>query len=248
MQYPSAAKPVRASCPSILSHLTLTLFALLTLGLFSCAGGPSRVIGDEGAFGQSALPPSETYSPAQLSAAQKSIVDGGPSLVGKASLVVNGKTYPNDCTGVVRAAYAFANIDLAFRFGSYAGNGVRRLHETLLDKGLLYATRYPAPGDIVFWDNTYDANGNRKADDEFTHVGVVIAVEPDGAALYLHYHYRLGPIIERMNLVTPDDETLIDGKPANAALRMRNSPPGPGSNAAQLFRILGKGYELKAPL
>ena len=91
MQYPSAAKPVRASCPSILSHLTLTLFALLTLGLFSCAGGPSRVIGDEGAFGQPALPTSETYSPAQLSAAQKSIVDGGPSLVGKASLVVNGQ-------------------------------------------------------------------------------------------------------------------------------------------------------------
>jgi len=168
--------------------------------------------------------------------------------VGKASLVVNGKTYPNDCTGLVRAAYAFADIDLAYRFGSYAGNGVRRLHETLLDEGLLYATRYPAPGDLIFWDNTYDANGNGKADDEFTHVGLIIATEPDGAALYLHYHYRLGPVIERMNLVTPDDERLIDGKPANAVLRMRGSPPGPGSNAAQLFRVLGKGYELKAPL
>ncbi len=248
MQYPRAAEPVSASCPSILPRLALTLCVLLALILFSCAGGPSRAAESVVSFGAAALPAEESYSPAPLSAAQKNIVDGGSSLVGKASLVVNGKTYPNDCTGLVRAAYAFAEIDLAFRFGSYAGNGVRRLHETLLDEGLLYATRYPAPGDIVFWDNTYDANGNRKADDEFTHVGVVIAVEPDGAALYLHYHYRLGPVIERMNLVTPDDETLIDGKPANAALRMRKSPPGPGSNAAQLFRILGKGYELKAPL
>jgi cell wall-associated NlpC family hydrolase len=241
MQYPSAAKPVRASCPSILSHLTLTLCALLTLGLFSCAGFPSRATESVAAFGAAAMPESETFIPAPLSAAQKSIVDGGSSLVGKASLVVNGKTYPNDCTGLVRAAYAFAEIDLAFRFGSYAGNGVRRLHETLLDEGLLYATRYPAPGDIVFWDNTYDANGNRKADDEFTHVGVVIAVEPDGAALYLHYHYRLGPIIERMNLVTPDDESLIDGKPANAALRMRNSPPGTGQQRRPALQDLRQG-------
>ncbi len=226
----------------------IVLSCLGALASLSCAGGPSRAAGDGSVIGQAAMPESEAFIPSPLSAAQKSIVDGGSGLVGKTSLVVNGKTYPNDCTGLVRAAYAFAGIDLAFRFGSYAGNGVRRLHETLLDEGLLYATRYPAPGDIVFWDDTYDANGNRKADDEFTHVGVVIAVEPDGAALYLHYHYRLGPVIERMNLVTPDDETLIDGKPANAALRMRNSPPGPGSNAAQLFRILGKGYELKAPM
>ncbi len=220
-------------------RLALALCTVLPLFLLSCVSEPARAID---------LPPVEVYSPEQISAAQESIVKGGTSLVGKTKLVVNGKTYSNDCTGVVLAAYAFAKIDLAFRFGSYAGNGVRRLHETLLDDGLLYATRYPAPGDIIFWDNTYDANGNGKADDEFTHVGVIIATEPDGSALYLHYHYRLGPVIERMNLVNPNDETLINGKPANAALRMRNSPPGPGSNAAQLFRVLGKGYELKAPM
>ncbi|HAE21365.1 MAG TPA: hypothetical protein DCG47_03445, partial [Spirochaetaceae bacterium] len=183
----------------------LFLSCLGALASLSCAGSPSRAADRL----EIALPIAEAYSPAQVSAAQTSIVAGGKSLVGKASLVVNGKTYPNDCTGLVRAAYAFADIDLAYRFGSYAGNGVRRLHETLLDEGLLYATRYPAPGDLIFWDNTYDANGNGKADDEFTHVGLIIATEPDGAALYLHYHYRLGPVIERMNLVTPDDERLI---------------------------------------
>ncbi|TFG82522.1 MAG: CHAP domain-containing protein [Spirochaetales bacterium] len=190
------------------------------------------------------FPEHETYATPAISEAQRLIAEGGPTLVGKKSLVVNGVTYPNDCTGVVRAAYAFADIDLAYRFTRYGGNGVRRLFMTLQDRGLLYAVRYPAPADLIFWDNTYDADGDRIADDELTHVGVVISVNEDGSIYYLHYHYRNGPVIERMNLTRPDDESIADGQPANSILRMRGSPPGPGSNAAQLFRVFGKGYEL----
>jgi hypothetical protein len=181
------------------------------------------------------------------SEAQRRIATGGASLVGKKTLVVNGVTYPNDCTGLVRAAYAFASIDIAWHFGRYSGNGVLRLYKTLKAEGLLYATQYPAPGDLVFWDNTYDANGNGRADDELTHVGVVLSSEPDGSIRYLHYHIRLGPVVEAMNLTRPDDESDGPGGRVNAFMRMRGSPGSAGDNAAQLFRVFGKGYELPTP-
>lgn len=187
------------------------------------------------------------YSPKPVSEAQTLIVNGGRTLVGKSTLAVNGVVYPNDCTGLVRAAYAFASIDLAYRFDEFGGNGVRRLHETLRSQNLLYAVRYPAPADIVFWNNTYDANGNGQADDELTHVGVVISSEADGTIVYLHYHYRLGPVLERMNLLRPDDESRGPDGPVNAILRMRGSPGQTGTNAARLFGAFGRGYGLRIP-
>lgn len=186
----------------------------------------------------------DAYRAPVPSRVRDAIVRGGLSLVGKETLVVKGITYPADCTGVVRATYAFADMDLAYRFGHYEGNGVRRIYLTLHDQGLLYATAYPVPGDIIFWDNTWDANGNKLADDELTHMGLVVAAEKDGSISYLHYHYRQGPTIESMNLLQPDIDHAKDGRQINAALRMRGSPPGPANNAAQLFRAFGRGYEL----
>ncbi len=212
--------------------------------MMGCASIPGHLPAADPAY---PLPASETWSQVSLSETQRLIVAGGESLVGKHSLVVNGVTYPNDCTGLVRAAYAFASIDLAARFGRYAGNGVQRLYRTLQAAGLLYATRYPAPGDLIFWDNTYDANGNGRADDELTHVGLVLSVGADGSIRYLHYHIRLGPFVERMNLTRPDDDSEGPGGRVNAILRMRGSPGGAGGNAAQLYRVFGKGYELREP-
>lgn len=193
------------------------------------------------------LPEKESYAPSNPSKLQETVVTGGLSLVGKSQLVVNGIRYPMDCTGVVRAAYAFGGVDLAYKFSAYAGNGVRRLYLTLRDEGLLYATRYPAPGDLVFWDDTYDANGNGKADDNLTHVGLVTKVDADGTISYLHHNYRRGPVVERMNLIHPADEVLfVKGVsvPINSPLRMRGSPPGPGTTAGELFRVFGMGYKL----
>ncbi len=192
------------------------------------------------------FPETESYQQTKISDAQRQIVEGGTTLVGKKELLVNGVVYPNDCTGVVRAAYAFASIDLAGHFNQYSGNGVKRIFETLRDRELLYAVRYPEPGDLIFWDNTYDANGNGLADDELTHIGLVISIDISGNIRYLHYNYRFGPVIERMNLANPDSSAQDSEGPINAPLRMRGSPPGPGTNAAQIFRIFGRGHQLPA--
>jgi hypothetical protein len=222
------------------NRLPLPLAAVFIMLFTSCAATP----GLHPAEPVPLVPAGDAYHEPAPSLIRDAIVSGGMSLVGQETLVVKGVTYPSDCTGVVRAAYAFADIDLAYRFGRYGGNGVRRVYLTLHDQGLLYATSYPAPGDIIFWDNTWDANANKQADDELTHIGLVVAAEQDGSISYLHYHYRLGPTVETMNLLRPDIDLGKDGKPVNAVIRMRGSPPGPGSNAAQLFRAFGRGYEL----
>ena len=213
--------------------------------LSSCAfrgGSPASV---DAAY---PLPDHEVYAPAEPTEIQRAVVAGGRSLVGKSELVVNGKRYPMDCTGVVRAAYAFGGVDLARKFPQYGGNGVRRIYLSLRDEGLLYATRYPAPGDLVFWDNTYDANGNGRADDDLTHVGLVVEVRPDGTIEYLHHNYRKGPVVETMNLLYPNDEyRVVNGVSTliNSPLRMRGAPKILFGNSAQLYRVFGMAYKLK---
>lgn len=195
----------------------------------------------------SSFPAGDAYAGAAVSSVQERIVKGGLSLIGAKRFTVSGRSYPSDCTGLVRAAYAFADIDLAARFGEYPGNGVRRLYRTLEDAELLYATRYPAPADLVFWDGTYDVDGDGRGDDELTHVGLVLSAEPDGTIRYLHYHYRLGPVIERMNLTRPNDDSSDGDGRVNAFMRMRSAPASRGDNAAQLWKAFGKGYELVLP-
>ena len=235
-----------APCPKSVS-VRASRLALLLLAygiLASCAGRRSVPHERDAAY---PFPDRETWAPAELTKLQAEVVAGGLGLVGKSELVVNGIRYPMDCTGLMRAAYAFGGVDLAYRFPFYAGNGVQRLYLTLRDSGLLYATRYPAPGDLIFWDDTYDANGNGRADDQLTHVGMVVEVDGEGTISYLHYNYRRGPVVERMNLVRPDIEILVVKGGAvtfNSPLRMRGSPPGPGITAAELFRVFGKAYRL----
>lgn len=177
---------------------------------------------------------------------RQAIVQGGISLIGKQRLEVKGVVYPFDCTGVVLASYAHANIDLRYRFSEFSGNGVRRIFMTLDDEGLLYAVDYPLPGDLIFWDNTYDANKNGKVDDELTHVGLVVAVDEGGLIHYVHHHYRLGAVMEYMNLLTPDDDFDASGRRINSAMRMRGLGGDIGTNAAQVFRIFGQGWRVLA--
>lgn len=191
----------------------------------------------------STMDPAIILDPHLMETRQK-IVEGGLSLVGKTKLVVHGKTYSNDCTGVVLASYAFGNIDLSLHFPKHSGNGVRRIFYTLNDENLLYKVEYPVAGDVIFWDNTYDANGNGLVDDEFTHVGLVVDVAADGLISYLHHHYRLGPIVEYMNLLLPDREYDDTGRRINSALRMRGLSGDIGTNAAQVFKIFGQGWRL----
>jgi hypothetical protein len=90
------------------------------------------------------------------------------------------------------------------------------------------------PGDLAFFDLTYDANRNGRVDDELTHVAVVVAIEANGTVVMVHR--GSGEIKElRMNLARPD-VAQDEGRVLNDPLRSPAYGPRQGMRlAGQLF-------------
>ncbi len=107
------------------------------------------------------------------------VAEQARDLLGAAALVVDGETHRYDCSGLVDAAYAGAGVDLH-------GLDSRGLFELARAERVLHRRRRPAPGDVAFFDNTHDRNGNRRLDDRLTHVAVVERVEDDGTIVLVH--------------------------------------------------------------
>jgi hypothetical protein len=145
---------------------------------------------------------------------------------------VNGRTFVLDCIGTVSALFYGMNIDVQADFPRYSGNGVRRLYMSLAALHALHGDLYPRPGDIIFWNNTWDANGNGDlTDDPMTHAAVVLSVDDDGTIHYVHEHVTKGVVVEVMNLVHPRDYYDPQGRIINNAIALnsgisrKNNPP-----------------------
>jgi hypothetical protein len=158
---------------------------------------------------------------------REKVVESAKTLLGQkpdAKVTVNGRSFVLDCIGTVSAAWWGAGYDIQKDFGKYEGNGVSRLYLSMKDWGALRDAREPKPGDVVFWSNTYDRNGNGKLyDDGLTHAGIVIETEEDGTVHYLHESYSRGVVIAFFNYRHPDEAKGPDGK-------IWNSPMFLGSN------------------
>lgn len=174
---------------------------------------------------------------------QKRIVEAAKSLLGRTNLRFEKARFFSDCSGFVLAAYYLGGVDLRKEFDRQSGNGVRRLYQIALSHRLVFTQNLPAPGDILFWDNTYDANGDGKWNDELTHAGIVVASYSDGKVDYIHYHVRLGIVQERMNLRHPNEEAF------NAPMRIKEAGnPRPEKwLAAQLYRASGRLWYMAEP-
>lgn len=182
-----------------------------------------------------------TSSPS-ISQKQKQLVDAANWAKGRNYLTINGHRFKMDCSGVIRAIYFKAGIDLAQDFNKYKGGGTMRIHETLRSKGLIYRPTVPVPGDILFWDNTYDANHNGRSDDMLSHIGMVVSSDKkSGNITYVHHHEKRGIVFEKMNLLHPDDPNY------NAVMRSQRARKLPGNKylASHLYKDAGKGYLLR---
>lgn len=216
------------------------LAAALSLAASACGTLP-------GLGGQRDVPTERPALTAATDAIREELGAGARSVIGATELVVKGRRFSWDCTGTVLAIYWYAGIDLARDFGRYSGNGVTRLYRTLQDASLLYTTREPILGDLVFWDDTYDADGDGSWDDPLTHVGMVMETADDGTVSYVHLNYRKGIVVERMNLREPGvHQRVRDGKVTivNSPLRMAEAGREHPDRwlAGQLYRVLGMGY------
>lgn len=213
------------------------LLIVLSLIINSCASI---------SFGTTEMDDSESNSSSknehQLSQIQKNLVLVASYYKGSTggTLVSDNKTYTLDCSGAILAIYYKSGIYLEKCYSEYSGNGVRRIHDCLQDHNLLYITKKPMPGDLVFWDNTYDKNSDGKFNDYLTHVGMVVSVDQNGTITYIHDNYKKGLVYEKMNLYRPKDREL------NSAMRMRSSPKGPNNEslAGELVRAFGQAWLL----
>jgi len=161
-----------------------------------------------------------------LSPDEKAVLASARTLIGRApesAVKVNGRTFVLDCIGTVSAIFYGMDIDVQKDFRRYRGDGVNRLYQSLKALDTLHRDLYPRPGDIIFWDNTWDANGDgRLNDDPRTHAGVVMSVDQDGTIRYVHEHIIKGVTIEAMNLLHPRDYYDPQGRIVNNALAMNS--------------------------
>lgn len=161
-----------------------------------------------------------------LTSDEKAVIASAGSLMGKAPnsrVNVNGRTFTLDCIGTVSAIFYGMHIDVQADFSRYSGDGVNRLYQTLKALNVLHKDTYPRPGDVIFWDNTWDANGDGKLnDDPRTHAGIVLAVDADGTIHYVHEHVIKGVTVEVMNLLHPHDYYGPGGKIINNAMAMNS--------------------------
>ncbi len=138
--------------------------------------------------------------------------------------------FRDDCSGFVCAA--------ATRAGRPTTGNTASLWDSLSAEGHTHRSKRPHPGDIAFFDNTYDRNRNGRNDDELTHVGVVLEVGDDGTILLAHGGTGSGRTYLTMNLQSPDTRTNAEGEVINDHLRRRRSsdPRGTVYYASQMWR------------
>jgi cell wall-associated NlpC family hydrolase len=160
--------------------------------------------------------------------------------LGKKTLVVDGRKFNMDCSGVVMAVYYKSGIDLLSPLNQYSGGGVQRLYGLMDDNQLLYKQPHLAPGDILFWDNTYDSNDDGKINDPLTHIGMVVSTDSQGNVQYIHHNYRKGIVLAKMNLLDPDNLKM------NSPMRARYAEKGhaPLWLSSHLLNQAAKGYLL----
>ncbi|MCX7821651.1 MAG: C40 family peptidase [Brevinematales bacterium] len=115
---------------------------------------------------------------------------------------VKGKNFTCDCIGFVRYVYYSAGVDITQIFGNGRG-GVSSLYDGMEKRGWVYNEFPPTVGDLIFFDNTFDANRNRKWDDELTHIGIISGFGKHNTIFYIHY--ASGKVKEdRINLSYPN--------------------------------------------
>lgn len=222
------------SCGSFSGNICMkcffSLIFLFYLSIFSCATSvPLKIGEDNSPEGRAVYPEGNTYRTLAelskpLSPDEQKLLVSADSLLGRppgSKVTVNGRVFTLDCIGTVCAVYYGVDFDLTKDFSRYPGNGVKRLHASLGERGVLHRDKYPRTGDVVFWDNTWDANeDNDKNNDPLTHAGVVIKVEDDGTVYYMHSHIKRGIIVEVMNLRRPTEYYGDNRKIINNALAM----------------------------
>lgn len=169
------------------------------------------------------------------------IVQTAAKLVGATTITSDGRKIAYDCAGVTRAVFLQHGIDLYDADASDPNaNGVRLIYDHVRRQGLVHQGPATHPGDLVFFDNTWDFNGDGELNDPLTHVGIVERVEPDGTVVFIS---RVADAIQRyrINLLHPHVHKTADGRILNDYIRRKlpSDPSHLGRLTGELFAFYG---------
>jgi cell wall-associated NlpC family hydrolase len=164
--------------------------------------------------------------------ARERTVEIAKSLVGKQDIVISGKQFPNDCSGLVRGLFQRLGVDV-LSDAKRDDNAVTAIYRYAERHGRVYTGGRPVAGDLVFFRDTYDLNRDGRENDGLTHVGIVSDVDVDGTVSVIH-HVKGGVRRYRMNLTHPGLARSTDGHTINDWLRPAGIR-GPAQLTGQLF-------------
>src|SRR2546422_9274670 len=128
--------------------------------------------------------PTERRGPSSADAVE-AVLAAARDTLGVSSPRLDRDAAPTDCSGYLHALYERAHFDL-FSEARPGDNGVRAIVRWGQRYGHLYRAQLAAPGDLGFFDNSYDRNGDRRLNDRLTHAGLVEQAVPDGTLLIVH--------------------------------------------------------------
>jgi peptidoglycan DL-endopeptidase CwlO len=171
------------------------------------------------------LPP--PHAPGELTAFQRSMVRSA------AYYLEHDPPGRDDCSSFVTA--------IITRAGRPTEGSVESLYDDLAAGRGLHRRKVPLPGDLVFFDHTYDRNRNGRLDDRLSHIAVVMSVDAEGTVVMAQGGTSKGRTTLSMNLKQPDVVTDARGEVINEWLRMEkdSDPPGTKYLASQLWRAFG---------
>ncbi len=177
---------------------------------------------------------------------RRRLVERAASLVGhRRAFEVRGVRFRGDCSGFVEAVYQAEGIPFREALSLAPEDGdssVAAIYRSVSAHGILFSSEIPPlPGDLVFFNDTYDRNGNGELDDPLTHMGIVEEILEGGTVTFLHRGSR-GVARGRMTLDTPDVARDASGEVLNTRLRLvrRSDPDGTRYLAGQLFAAFGR--------
>ena len=229
---------------------------ILVLILLGCAPSPWRMPGPLDRLGQGSTEALEAYlarnrkaadtptEPGKKSSAAnadaRQIASAARSFLGDSRLVVDGESYRFDCSGLVEASLAKAGRP---QTGSSA-----MLYDAARESGVLHRRRRPTPGDIAFFDNTYDRDKNGVNDDAISQTAVVTAIHGNGTVEMVHTGSG-GVVKLTMNLLHPHDHNDGGGGVINDYLRAKSKrdPSGTEYLAGELWVGFASFWSAKVP-
>lgn len=143
-----------------------------------------------------------TFKVDEVSDEVQEVLSLATGLLGAHRIEIEGRRFPMDCSGLVRAVYSPLGIDLFDESGP-GMSGSEMIYHYMEAHGELHRRKRPQPGDVAFFHDTYDRNGNGRRDDKFTHVALVETTHEDGTIILIHT-LNSGIKRTRMNLYHPD--------------------------------------------